>query len=122
MSFTLAIFHLIVFCVILARNDFVAIFHDGCWSLKSLFVFVFWITSMWFSNQFMHGYFAFTRWVSLVFLIYQALLMLVVAYKINSSLVESVNRSGGSATSCPGLTLIILTVLISGWNLTFVIL
>mmetsp|Transcript_16315 Transcript_16315/g.22368 ORF Transcript_16315/g.22368 Transcript_16315/m.22368 type:complete len:101 (+) Transcript_16315:511-813(+) len=48
--------------------------------------------------------------------------MLVVAYKINSNLVIGVNEAGGNVASCPGITLILLTVLFSGWNLTFIIL
>lgn len=87
MSFVLACFHVLVFCVILARNTPAAIFHDGCWGTKFLFVLAFFIGSMWIDNSFFKGYMHFTRVVSIFFLLLQALMMLVVAYKINETLV-----------------------------------
>lgn len=83
MSFILFLFHLLVFIIILARNSVVAAFHDGCWFTKFLLVLAGYIGSMWIPNGFMIGYLQLTKWVSLFFLIYQALLMLIVAYKIN---------------------------------------
>ena len=90
MSFALCIFHTLVFLIILARNDLVAAFHDGCWGTKALFVTLIFIVSLWFSNDFiMGGFLKMTKWISMIFLLYQALLMLVVAYKINDSLVSN---------------------------------
>jgi hypothetical protein len=93
MSFILACFHFLVFTVILSRGDAAAIFHDGCWLFKSLLVLGGFIGSMWISNDFFHGYMTFARYVSIIFLIYQALLMLVVAYKINEVLVANYERN-----------------------------
>src|SRR4051794_33228595 len=107
MSFTLAIFHFIVFLVILSRSDTAAIFHDGCWLFKSLFVFGFFIVCMWIPNSFFQGYTDFARFVSIIFLIYQAVLMLVVAYKINETLVGNYERDQGG---CSGVILIGLTI------------
>ena len=83
MSFVLAIFHLIVFIIIVFRNNFAAIFHDGCWLLKFVSVMVGFAITLWIPNSFFQGYMEFTRYVSIVFLLVQALLMMVVAYKIN---------------------------------------
>lgn len=87
MSFVLACFHVLVLCVILARNTAASIFHDGCWGTKFLIVFSFFIGTMWIDNSFFQGYMAFARAISIVFLLVQALLMLVVAYKVNETLI-----------------------------------
>jgi len=93
MSFTLCIFHAFVFVIILSRNTIAAVFHDGCWLLKSMMVLGLFVGTMWIPNSFFLGYMNyFARWVSLAFLIYQALLMLVVAYKINETLVGNYER------------------------------
>ena len=50
MSFVLAVFHFLVFVIILARNTAAAIFHDGCWLFKSLLVVGMFIGSMYIKN------------------------------------------------------------------------
>jgi hypothetical protein len=50
MSFTLACFHIVIFCIILARNTPAAVFHDGCWFTKSMMVLGFFIGMMWVPN------------------------------------------------------------------------
>jgi hypothetical protein len=87
MSFVLACFHLIVFCIILARNTFASVFHDGCWLLKFVAVMVAFGASLWIPNSFFEWYMVLSRYVSIVFLLAQALLMMVVAYKINDKFV-----------------------------------
>ena len=52
MSFVLAVFHFLVFTLILARNTAVAIFHDGCWLFKSLLVVGMFIGSLYIKNSF----------------------------------------------------------------------
>ena len=116
MSFVLACFHFLVFILILPRNQFSALFHDGCWLLKSLFVLGFFVATMWIPNHFFEGFSTFARYVSIVFLIYQALLMLVVAYKINEVLVRNYEEAGDSCSGAilVGMT-ISLTVLSAVW-------
>lgn len=89
MSFVLVIFHLLTFLIILSRNEMAAAFHDGCWLFKNLFVLAAFIGSMWISNDFMIVYLHISEWLSCIYLIYQGLLMLIVAYKINEQLVEN---------------------------------
>lgn len=89
MSFILAIFHTLVMCVILARNTAASIFHDGCWGTKFLIVFLGFCVSLYIPNSFFHGYMDFSRYVSMIFLILQAMLMLIVAYKINAGLLAN---------------------------------
>ena len=47
--------------------------------------------------------------------------MLIVAYVINQALVQGVNSSNGGATSCSGITLISLFVILTGGNITWII-
>ena len=81
------VFHLAVLIIILPRNHFVAIFHDGCWLTKFVVVLGVLVGSFWIENGFFHGFMNFCRYVSILFLFYQALLMLIVAYKVNDTLV-----------------------------------
>ena len=64
-----------------------ALFHDGCWCIKFLIVFAAFIGTLWIDNEFFKGYMSFARYVSIPFLIVQAMLMLIVAYTINDTLV-----------------------------------
>lgn len=68
MSFVLACLHTVVLCVILARNTAASVFHDGCWLVKFLFVFGFFIGTMWIPNSFFEGYMDFSRVISIGFL------------------------------------------------------
>jgi len=52
------------------------------------------------------------------FLIYQALLMLIVAYKINDTLVGNYEVDPGS---CSGIILVVFTICITGGNLFWII-
>jgi hypothetical protein len=70
MTFVLACFHLVVLLIILARNSCAAMFHDGFWLLKFVFVLAFFIGSTWIPISFFQGYMSFARIVSIFFLIY----------------------------------------------------
>lgn len=89
MSFVLACFHGIVFCIILARNTFASVFHDGCWLFKFAAVMVAFGASLWIPNSFFQYYMDFSRYISIIFLLAQALLMMEVAYKINEKFVAN---------------------------------
>lgn len=121
MSFVLACLHLVVFLFILARNTAAAIFHDGCWMIKFLFVLIFFIGSMWIPNDFFRGYMSFARIVSVFFLIIQALLMLVVSFKINETLVGNYERENTNGVGCSGFIIILLTVCITAGNIVWAV-
>ena len=86
MSFVLACFHLVVFCILLARNTFASVFHDGCWMFKFIIIIVAFSASLWIPNSFFIYYMEFSRYISFIFLLVQALLMLLVGYKITERL------------------------------------
>ena len=59
-------------------------FHDGCWGIKILIMLGLTTASLWIPNDpVIVGYMKFSRWISIAFLTYQAILMLVVAYTLN---------------------------------------
>ena len=108
--------------IVSLRNNFAAAFHDGCWAAKFLIVAGILIASLWIPNDpVMDGYLEFARIVSVIFLMYQALLVLVMAYSLNEVLVSNVEKEGGSAFSCSGIILIVIFVLSLGGNVTWLI-
>merc|ERR1712048_1411026 len=122
LSLALAVFHLIMFGVTCLRNDGAAMFHDGCWLAKNLIILGLTTAFLWIPNDpVIIGYMKFARWISIVFLIYQAILMLVVAYTLNSQLVDNVTRDGGNALSCSGIILMGLFGILTIGNLVWII-
>jgi hypothetical protein len=112
MSWVLACFHAFMVLTILPRGDAAAQWHDGCWGTKSMIVFAGWVASQWLPNApFIEGYMQMARAVSLLFLMYQAVLMLIVAMVINSALVNG----------CGVAVLLALTIVITGGNITWVV-
>lgn len=77
---------------------------------------------MWIPNTpVMITYMKMARYISTFFLAYQGMIMLIVAYIINSSLVEAVGKANGNACSAPGLTLITLFLVLTIGNIAFII-
>jgi hypothetical protein len=119
-SFTLAVFQLVIFLVVLMQNHCAAVIHDGWWTLKFLFVAVFFVCSMWFSNDpFIIGYMKFARIFSVFFLCYQAVLMLVVSMVINNFFVSKVQD--GNACSGGGIVLLSLTGIFTAGNIVWIV-
>jgi hypothetical protein len=97
MSLSLAIFQLLILIVTLFRNDTAAIIHDGWWTLKFGLVAVIYISSFFIPNQPIIDYYLIgARYVSVGYLKYQAMHILVLAYVINNSLVNRASRPGGT--------------------------
>ena len=70
-SFSLALFHLIMFGICCIRNKGAAMFHDGCWMAKVLIVLGLTTLSLWIPNDpVIIGYMKFSRWISIAFLTY----------------------------------------------------
>lgn len=92
MSFILFLFHALILILLAFRTPMMAAIHDGFWGVKYILVAVGYIASFWINNDFMIFYMDICKFVGTFFLIYQALLMLVVTYKINDTLVGNYNR------------------------------
>ena len=122
LSLALAIFHAVMFGITCLRNNGAAMFHDGCWLAKSLIVLGLTTALLWVPNDpVIIGYMKFARWISIAFLTYQAILMLVVAYTLNATLVNNVAQDGGDAFSCSGIILMSLFGLLTIGNIVWII-
>ena len=121
-SWALALFHVFMLFIVALRTSWAAAFHDGCWGVKFIVVAALWISSLWIPNDpVMNGYMSFSRIISVVFLMYQALLILVVAYNLNDVLISNVEKEGGSACTCSGIILIIIFLSVTAGNITWLI-
>ena len=121
MSFALAILHIIIFFVTLFRTTISAIIHDGCWGVKYLLVFGIFFGSLFIDNEFFKGYMSLARYVSIPFLIIQAMLMLIVAYTVNDTLVGNFQAENADGIGCSGAIMIFMTGAITIGNLVFTI-
>jgi len=112
----------LIFLICLPKNDCAAVIHDGWWTLKFIIVAALFVGSLYIKNDpFMIGYMQFARVVSVIFLAYQAILMLIVAYVLNDALVKPVNEAGGGVGSCAGITLVIIFFVLTGGNITWIV-
>jgi len=117
-SWSLMWFNFLIFLICLVRNDCAAMIHDGWWTLKFLIVAALFIGSLYIPNTpVMIGYMQFSRAVSVIFLAYQAILMLIVAYVINAALVNKVNEGN----NCAKYFLILLFLILTGGNITWIV-
>ena len=102
------------------RNDTAAIIHDGWWTLKFFIVAALFVGSFWIPNSpTITGYMEFSRYVSVIYLSYQAMLMLIVAYVINNGLVTAASKYEGGGM--PGILLVALFFIFTGGNITWLI-
>jgi len=119
MSFALAVFQFAIFLIVLTRSHCAAVLHDGWWTLKFLFVAALYISSFWFSLEFITGYMKFARIFSVFYLSYQAIMMLIVSYVINHFFVSNVKN--GAACSGGGIALISLFTILTLGNITMMV-
>lgn len=118
MSFILVLFHLLVFIVAVTRTKIASVFHDGWWTFKFLLVLASFIASFYIDNSFIEGYVMFARITSAFFLIYQGITILGLSYIINNAMVDYWANSDGS---CVGIIMIIITALIYGLDIVFLV-
>jgi len=95
-----------------------AVLHDGLWSLKFILVLGIFVCFFFVRNDFFVGYGNASRVISVIFLIYQTIMILAVAYKVNDSLVAVYND--GEVKSV-GILLWILTLGVYGGTITWIV-
>ena len=80
------------------------------------------IASLWIPNDpVINGYMEFARVVSVLFLMYQALLILLLAYSLNDLLISNVDKEGGSAFTCSGIILILIFSITTIGNIVWLV-
>jgi hypothetical protein len=93
MSFTLLVFHVMTLLFSFTTNECAKVFNMDCWSFKILFITVFYFSMFFISNNFFTVYAEITRFLSIIFLIYQALVIISFGHIINVKLVEHLDNA-----------------------------
>ena len=120
MSWSLALFQIVILIVTIFKTDWAAVVHDGWWTVKFLLVVGLFISSFFIYNEPVMDYYLFgARYVSVMYLKYQAMHILVLAFIINNNLVKKANESDG--ISWAKILLVVLFLLISFGNLAWII-
>lgn len=118
MSFALACFHFLTFLIVMTRMSWASYYHDGLWAIKFLIVLGLFVVYWWLPVGFLQGYGYFARILSFFFLVYQTIIILSVAYKVNESLVDSYDNGNGFAA----FLLILLSIILYGGSATWIVL
>jgi hypothetical protein len=64
---------------------------------------------------------SFARYISIPFLLVQAMLMLIVAYTVNDTLVGNFYEENADGLGCSGIIMIFMTAVISIGNIIFIV-
>jgi hypothetical protein len=89
MSFALFIFHALIILLILPRNNCASMIHDGGWPLKFILVLAIFIGFFWIDISFFQVWGEICRYISVIFMIVQALYILAGAYTFNEYMIKS---------------------------------
>lgn len=104
--------------VVAFQNEYAQAIHESLWPLKFLFIGLVFTGSMWIPNDpFMLFYLKIARITSIVYLCYQATMMLVVAIMVNKALVRRVENN----SMCAGLFLIACFLAFTAANITLTV-
>lgn len=120
MSFSLVVFHLILFLLCSCRNEVIAAINEGAWPLKFLAVLGFFALTFAIPNGFFKVYGYIAMGASCLFLIYEMILVIDMAYSWNSAWVgnfDSSNENSGTS-KCWCIMLIIGTIAATGGAIT----
>ena len=105
MSFSLAIVHFLILLACLTKSEFSKKVNEGCWCLKVLLIFVTWILFFFVSNSFFEGYSNFSKFIGGLFLLFQMVMLIDVAYMWGENWVLKYENE----ERCYGILLIIFT-------------
>jgi hypothetical protein len=124
MSMALLILHLAVILFSLTSNKCAKVFNIDCWSFKVLFVFGVYFGLFFVPNSIFAYYAEVSRYLSIVFLLYQVLVSISFAHIINIKLVEGLdkaNDNGGKGAFKYKFWLITLSVIFAVGTLYWLI-
>lgn len=123
LSFSLLCFHLLMLLVTMCRNKPAADFHDGCWCFKLLLFSAVFFGSFFIPNDpfFSSFYMNMACVLSLGFLGFQALYIMVCALLVNEHLFKNIEAEGTKACTCSGIIWLIFFMLITGANVTWLV-
>jgi len=119
-SFALAIFHFILFLICLCKGSLSTAIHEGAWPLKIVILIAIYVCSFFIDNSVMKVYGYIAMVISGLFLVYEAILLIDIAYTWNNYWISSYDKGGSS--NCWMALLIIFTFIFYGLGLTFCVL
>lgn len=120
MSFALVMLQIVICILCCLKRPISSELFDGWWGTKTWFVVLMFVGSLWISSSFFNGiWLTIALAFSVVFMIYQALLMLFVSNKINQFLVVAYTTH---KTICTKVTLLVVTILLIAGNLFWIVL
>jgi len=120
MSFSLVVFHFILFLLCSCRNDVIAKINEGAWPLKFLVVLGFFSLTFIIPNGFFKVYGYIAMGASCLFLIYEMILVIDMAYSWNAAWVGNFDSSqeANGNSKCWAIMLIIGTIAATGSAIT----
>jgi len=111
-SITLVVFHLLLGLLCTCKGELINSINEGAWPLKFIVVIALFFLSFIFTNSFFIGYGYFAMVGSFIFIIFEAILLIDMAYSWNEAWVGNYNESNGSG--CSTTMLIIFTAGFTG--------
>lgn len=120
MSFALAIFHFLLFLICLCKGPLPTAIHEGAWPIKIAFLVGLYVISFLIDNSVLKVYGYITMVASGLFLIYEMVLLIDLAYTWNNHWVSAYDS--GKSSGCWMALLIIFTVIFYALGLTVCIL
>lgn len=88
MSLALAIMHFVLLLVCLTKSEIAKKINEGCWCLKIIIVFALWILFFFIPNSFFEGYSDFSKFIGALFLLFQIIMIVDLAYMWGESWIE----------------------------------
>lgn len=88
MSFTLAVMHSVILLCLFCRNEFSKVMNESCGAFKALLIIGVFIGSLFIPNQFFEGFTVVTKIVSVIFLLFQMVMVIDLCYLWNESWVK----------------------------------
>jgi len=117
MSFVLALMHIFILLACTCRSEFSQNVNEKVWALKILFIIGLFIATLWIPNSFFQVYSIIAMVFSVLFLLFQIVMVIDLCYLWNEAWIEAYDRG----EKCYANVLIGFTVVIYGGFLTLTV-
>ncbi len=114
MSFSLCAFHMLFFLLCLCGGPVIAGINSGVWLLKLLLIIGVYALSFLLSNAFFRYYAYFGIVLGALFVAYEMILLIDLAYSWNKSWIDSYDSSVGGTQTCWAIIIVITSLVLLG--------
>jgi len=114
MSFCLAVFHFLMFLLCLCGGPMISALNEGIWLVKIAFIALLALLTFFLPGQFFVYYAYFSVWASFIFLVYEMILLIDLAYVWNQNWVDYYDSSAGGTQCCWMIIIITSTFVVFG--------